>query len=136
MALVEDLVAGAAVVLAPEEVVEPDLVEARRRRVGREVAADPAEAVVRAEDHRDRVPADDPADPELDLLVTREERLLLRADRVDVAGLGQRRQADVQLARALEQLVDEEAGPALALLADELVERVEPFLGLGRVDVR
>ena len=99
------------------------------------MAADPREAVVRAKDHRDGVPADDPPDPLLELLVAREVRLLLRADRVDVARLGQRRQADVELARALEQLVDEEAGAALALLLDDLVEGGEPFLGLGRVDV-
>jgi hypothetical protein len=48
----------------------------------------------------------------LDLLVTREEGLLLRADRVDVAGLGERRQPDVELASALEELVDEEPGAA------------------------
>src|SRR5437868_5094634 len=99
------------------------------------MATDASEAVVRPEDHRDRVPADDSADPELDLLVPREERLLLGADRVDVPRLRQRRQADVELPRALQQLVHQEPGPALALLLDELVERVEPLLGLGRVDV-
>ena len=50
-------------------------------------------------------------------------RLLLRADGVDVAGLGQRRQPDLELAGALEQLVDEEPGAGLALLLDHLVER-------------
>ena len=68
-------------------------------------------------------------------LVAREVRLLLRADRVDVAGLGERRQADLELAGALEQLVDDEPGPALALSGHHLVERGEPILGLGGIDV-
>ena len=136
MALVEDLVAGLGfVVLAPEEVVEADLVEGRGRGVRREVTADPGEPAVRPEDHRHGIPADQPADPQLELLVAREERLLLGADRVDVAGLGQRRQADVQLARPLEQLEHEEPGAVLALVADDLVERLEPLRGLRLVDV-
>ena len=110
VALEEDLVAGLAVVLAAEEVVEADLVQAGRGGVRREVAADAGEPAVRAQHHRRRVPADDPADPPLHLLVAREVRLLLGADRVDVAGLGQRRQPDLELARALQQLVDEEPG--------------------------
>src|SRR5947208_652300 len=99
------------------------------------MATDASEAVVRPEDHRDRVPADDPANPQLDLLVPREERLLLGADGVDVPRLRQRRQPDMELPRALQELVHQEPGPALALLLDELVERVEPLLRLGGVDV-
>ena len=136
VALVEDLVAGLAVVLAAEEVVEADLVQAGRRRVRREVPADAREAAVRAEHHRRRVPADEPADSPLDLLIAREERLLLGADGVDVARLGERRQPDLELAGTLQQLVDEEPGTGLAGLADDLVERFEPFLCFVRVDVR
>jgi hypothetical protein len=136
VALVEDLVARLAVVLAPEEVVEADLVQACRRGVGREVAADPGELAVRPQDHGGRVPADQPPDPPLDLLVAREERLLLGADRVDVAGLGERRQPDLELACALQQLVDEEPGTGFAGLLDDLVEGFHPILGFVRVDVR
>ena len=96
----------------------------------------PGEAVVRPEDHRHGVPADDPPDPVLERLVAGEERLLLGADRVDVAGLGQGRQADVQLAGPLEQLEHEEPGTALPFLADDLVERLQPFGRLALVDVR
>ena len=136
VALVEDLVARLAFVLAPEEVVEADFVQAGGRRVRREVPADAGEAAVRAEHHRRRVPADQPADSPLDRLVAREERLLLGADRVDVAGLGERWQADLELAGAFQQLVDKEPGSGLPGLVDDLVERFEPFLGFVRVDVR
>src|SRR5437867_5661156 len=94
VALEEDLIARGPVVLSPEEVVEADLVQARRRGVGREMTADPLEVVVGADDHRDRVPPDEPPDAELHLLVSGEIRLLLRRDGVDVPRLGERRQAD------------------------------------------
>ena len=103
VALEEDLVAHARGVLAAEEVVEADFVEAGRAGVGGEVATDARRAAVGAQDHRHGVPADHPPDAVLHLLVARELGLLLRRDRVDVARRGQRRQAEVELARALEQ---------------------------------
>ncbi len=95
----------------------------------------PGRPVVGPQDHGHGVPADQPPDAPLHLLVAREERLLLRADGVDVARLGQRRQADVQLAGTLEQLVEQEAGALVAFLAVDLVQRIQPLLRLGRVDV-
>ena len=135
VSLEEDLVAGA-VVVAAEEVVEADLVEAGGAGVGRQVAADALELGVRAQHHRQRVPADEAPDLELHLLVAREVRLLLGADGVDVAGLDQVRQPDLQLARALEQAEEEEAGAVRAGLLHDRVERVDPLLRLDRVDVR
>ncbi len=130
-----DLVAAARVVLAAEEVVEAHLVQAGRRGVGREVTAEPGEPVVRPQDHRHGVPADQPPDAPLQRLVAREPGLLLGADRVDVAGLGQGRDADVALAGPLQQLVHQEAGAVLALLVQDLVQGVEPLAGLDLVDV-
>ena len=136
VALEVDLVAGGAVIGPAEEVVEADLVQAGGAGVGGQVPADPLEAGVGAQHHRQRVPADHAADPQLHRLVAGEVRLLLRRDGVDVAGLDQRRQAHVQLAGALEQLVDQVAGAVGAFLLDHGVERLDPLLGLGRVDVR
>src|SRR5207245_2406671 len=62
MTLEEDLVARRTLVLAAEEVVEPDLVEACGRGVRREVTAYAFVVMVGPNDHRDRVPADDPTD--------------------------------------------------------------------------
>ena len=92
------------VVRSAEEVVEADLVQAGGAGVGGEVAADALEPGVRAQHHGQRVPADHAPDAELHRLVAGEVGLLLGADRVDVAGLGQAREADLELARALEQL--------------------------------
>ena len=72
VALEVDLVAERSVVLAAEEVVEADLVERRRRRVRREVAADAVGGLVRLDDHHRRVPSDEGTDPTLDELVAGE----------------------------------------------------------------
>jgi hypothetical protein len=91
----EDLIAAALGIPAPEEVVEADLVERRRRRVRRDVPADPLVALVGPGHHHGRVPPDDLTDLALDLLVTGEVGLLLGSDRVDVVGRDHRRQADL-----------------------------------------
>ena len=134
VALEEHLVAGA-VVLAVEEVVEADLVERARRGVGGEVAADPGVAGVGTRHHGGRVPADVGADPSLEVLVPGEDGLLVGRDRVDVRRRDGRREVDLKGDRATEQLHEDEAGPGLATLADDSVERVDPLVGLGRIDV-
>ena len=55
-------------VAAAEEVIEADLVERRRRREGRDVAADAVRLAVGAHHHRHRIPADEALDPPLDFL--------------------------------------------------------------------
>ena len=79
MALEVDVVAGRAVVLAAEEVVEADLVERGRAGERRQVAADAVGVLVGLDDHHRRVPADEGADAALDVLVAGEPRLLLAA---------------------------------------------------------
>ncbi|WP_344932998.1 hypothetical protein [Actinoplanes nipponensis] len=70
VALEEDVVAAARVVLAAEEVVHADLVEAGRRRVRRDVATDADVRPLRAVHQHRGVPADVGPDPALDELVT------------------------------------------------------------------
>jgi len=100
------------------------------------VSADAGEVVICPEDHRRGVPADQAADPELHRLVAREERLLLGGDRVDVARLGERWDADLELAGALQKLVEDEPGTLRAAGVHEGVQRIHPLLRFGRVDVR
>ena len=134
--LEEHLVARLAVVLAPEEVVEPDLVERRGRGVGGDVAADAGAAGPVRPRHHDRgVPPDVGADPPLDVLVAGEPRLPLRRDRVDVVGGAQGGHADLLLARPFEQAQHEVAGPAPAAGAGDGVERVDPVPRLVGVDI-
>ena len=66
MTLDIDMIAGAALRLASEEVVEANLVERRRRRVRGQVAADAVGRHVGTHDHRHRVPANVRTDAALD----------------------------------------------------------------------
>ncbi len=132
VALVEDLVAHPGRVLAPEEVVEAHLVQARRGRVRGQMATDARRRGVGAQDHGDGIPADHAPDAPLHLLITRELGLLLGRDGVDVAGLGERRQTDVQLACTLEQPIEHELGTGDAIRADDGVERIDPVVRLSQ----
>ena len=135
VALDEDLVAAARVVLAAEEVVEADLVERGRRRVGRDVAADADARPLRAVHRHRRVPPDPAAVGALGLLVAGEPRLAVGRDGVDVVGAGQRGHADVALAGALEHAQHEVAGALLPGGVEHGVEGIQPLGGLLRVDV-
>ena len=123
VALDVDLVTAAGVVLAAEEVVEADLVEAGGRLVRRDVAAHLEALAVGARHHDRGVPADERADPALDVLVAGEPRLALGRDGVDVVGAAQRRDADLLLAGALEQPQHDVAGSLAAALVDHARRR-------------
>ena len=135
VALEEHVVAAAGVVPAAEEVIEPDLVHRRDRRVGGEVAADgDAGALGAMDDHR-RVPAVDVAQLLLELHVTGVLRLVLLGDRVHVVR-GQRvREVQVLVAGMLDEALHDLGGPIGAAVLDEPVERVEPLPGLLRVGI-
>ncbi len=136
VALDEDLVAAAGVVLAAEEVVEADLVERRAGGVRRNVATDTHTRPLRAVHRHRGVPADPRAVAALHLLVTREPRLPLGGDGVDVVRAGQRGHADVVLTRTLQQTQHQVPGPLLTATLEHLVERLEPLGRLFGVDVR
>ncbi len=135
VALDVHVVAGQAVVLAAEEVVEADFVERRRAGEGGEVTADPVGLLVGPDDHHRGVPADVGADAALDVLVAREEGLLLGGDRVHIRRRHRRRVPDLQLVGTLQQLGDEEPGSGLAARVDHRVQRVEPLARLARIGV-
>ena len=106
-----DVVAGVAVVLAAEEVVEADLVQAGRAGVGAEVAADSFGVLVRAHDHHRCVPTHERADAALDVLVAGEPRLGFARDGVDVRRADRRGEADLRRVRPFEQLAEQETRP-------------------------
>ena len=136
VALEVDVVAGVAVVLAAEEVVEADLVQRRRAGERGQVAADAVGVLVGVDHHRRGVPPDEGADAPLDELVAGEPRLGLARDGVDVGGGDGGGERHLRLAGALEQLAEQEAGAGLAVGVDDGVEAVEPLLRLGRIGVR
>ncbi len=135
VALEVDLVAGLPVALAPEEMVEADLVQAGRAGEGGQVAADALGGVVGPHHHDGGVPADVGPDAPLDVLVAREPRLLVRGDGVDVRGRDRGREPDLILPGSFQQLHEKEPGPGLAPGVDYGIERVDPLRRLLGVDV-
>ncbi|CAG7629134.1 hypothetical protein SBRY_20538 [Actinacidiphila bryophytorum] len=136
VALEEDLVAAPAVVLAAEEVVEAHVVERRRRREGRDVAADTDTGALCAGDHHRGVPPGRVQDAPLDLLVAGEERLVLGRDGVHVVGAAHLGHRDALLAGALDEPQHQVAGTFTAALVDGRVQRVEPFRRLLGIEIR
>src|SRR5262249_22665403 len=122
-------------VLAPEEMVETDLVEAGAAGVGGDMPADTVLRAVGPADHDRRIPADVGPDPALDVLVAGEPRLQLGWDGVDEVGARQAGHADGLFAGALEELEHQEPGAAAAALGDDRVQGLQPFGGFRRVDV-
>src|ERR1022692_3503064 len=135
MALDEHLVAGLAMILAAEEVIEADLIQAGRRGVGSDVAGDAQPGPVGAGDHDGGVPADVGADAPLDVLITGKPRLALGRDGVDVVGAAQAGNPNLLLTGAFQQPEHDVPGPAPAAGPDYGVERLDPFSGLVLVDV-
>ena len=135
VALEVDVVAGRAVVLAAEEVVEADLVEAGRTGERGEVAADSVGRHVGAHHHDRGVPADEGADAAFDVFVAGEPRLHLARNGVDVRRGHRGRERHLALAGSFEQSGQQVARADLAVHVDHRIERVEPLLGFTRVGV-
>ncbi len=122
VALEVDVVAAPVAILAPEEVVEADLVEQCGRRIARKMTADAIGAAVGASDHEHGVPAHDAADARLELLVARVVGLLLGRDGVDVGRAHRRRDTDATLVGVGDELVHEIAGANGTIDVDDRIE--------------
>ena len=133
VALHEDQVAAVRVGRGVPEVVEADVVEHRRRREARDVAADVG-VLVRAQHHRHGVPADVMADLLLDVEVAGKVRLAIDRDRVDVRGVRGERQVGAGLSRGIDEVLNEEMGAGGTFGGEDAGQRIQPFacfLGIG-----
>ena len=135
MALEVHLVAGLAVVLAAEEVVEADLVEAAERGEGGEVAADAVGVRVGADHHDGGVPADVGPDAPLEVLVAGEPGSW-SGGMVLTYGVETWPGKPTWCSRGpLEELHQEEPGAGLAPGVEDGVEGVDPLGRLLGIDV-
>src|SRR5680860_143635 len=131
--LEEDLLPEDLLALALEEVVEPDFVEGRGRRVGRKVAANAFDLPVRSSHHDRSVPPHVVAETSLHGLVTGERRLRLRPDRIDVVGGQLRADVDSGSTSALEGTAEDLLRSTNAVHRDQGIDGVEPLLRFDRV---
>jgi hypothetical protein len=122
MALDEDMVAATGMILAAEEVVEADLVQAGRTLIGRDVAADLKTLAVGLADHDRRIPPDESPNPTLDVLVAWEPRLGFRRNRVDVITAPQSWQTHLARPRSLKQLEHDEPDAIPSFVIEQAVE--------------
>jgi hypothetical protein len=121
-----------------EEVVEPDLVQRRRRRERRDVTANALFELVGLDHHRERVPTRQALDASLDLAAAGKRRLLVRRNRVDVRRVRAERLPHAVQAGVILQVAEKPRHPCRAAGLEHVVERVEPFarfegFDLGRV---
>src|SRR6187200_3578997 len=136
MPLDEDMIAATGMILAAEEVVETDLIQARCALVGRDVATDLKPFAVGLADHDRGVPADESADPSFDVFVTGEPWFGLRWNCVDVVAAAQCGQANLTRSRLLQHLEHHEASTIPALVLEQAVKRLQPVGSLIRIGIR
>ena len=122
MALDEDVVTAAGMILATEEVVEAHLIQAGGTLVGRDVTADFKPLAVGLAHHDRRVPSDKSTNPAFDVLVTREPGLGFRWNRVEVIAASQRRQAYLAGSRLLKQFEHDEPGTVPSFFLQQAVQ--------------
>ena len=111
MTLDEHLIAAARMRLTAEEVVETDLVQRRRRRVGRNMASHTDSRALSPVHHDRGVPPDPRPVASLDVLVAGKPRLEFGRDGVHVVGRRQRGDRDPLFAGAFQQPQHQVARP-------------------------
>ncbi len=136
MRLEVDEIAALPVGAAAKEVVEPDFEDLRRRGVAGDVSAELAVRLVRAHDHRQRVPSHDRRETLLDGEIARIRALVLDRHGIAIGGKRLLVRRDADLLRTGEQPLDQEQGARRPGGGDDRLERLDPFIGLQRIGVR
>ena len=135
MRLKEHQVACMTIARRAEEVIEAGLENLGDRRIARDVSAELAVRLIGANDHRQRIPADDRGDALLERQVPRIKALILERDRVAVGGERLDLGDDSELARVPFELLDQKEAALFAHVSDDRFERVEPFAGFRGVGI-
>ena len=117
------------------EVVEADLVQRGQRLERGDVAAELRGGLVGADDHRDRVPAHDRAQPALEGGVAGERRLAVGGDRVDIVGVEGGDRARAGVLGALDDARQQFARALGTVVGDDRVDCLQPFGGLDCVEI-
>ena len=117
------------------KMIEADLVERRRRRIARDVAAVLGAQAVRVDDHRHRVPADVRLDAPLDRAIAGILGLLAYGNRVEIGRVRAIRQIRARAARVIDHALEQVVGALRAMHSEHGIDRLEPLLRLLRVEI-
>ena len=99
------------------------------------MATDAQTLAVSPADHDGGIPAHVSADATLGIFVAGKPRLALGRNGVHEVGAAKRRHADRLLAGALQQLQQQEAGPAATFGVDYRIQTLDPLAGFRGIDV-
>ncbi|BCW48803.1 hypothetical protein StoSoilB13_11450 [Arthrobacter sp. StoSoilB13] len=136
VSLEEHLVPARGMVLAAEEMVEPDLVQGRRAGIGGNMPAHPDIGPLRTMDHDRGVPPHVRTVPALELLVPREFCFLVHRDRVHIISGRYHRHTHRPGTGTLQQRTHNVLGTLRALLRDQRIKGLNPLRGLFRITIR
>ena len=117
------------------EVVEPDLVQGGGGGEARDVAPELGALAVRLHHHRHRVPPHERANAPFDRRVSGGVALARFRNGVEVGGVGRVGEVGAGAARFRDEVLDEEVGARDPVAFQHRLERLQPLLGLRRIDV-
>ena len=135
MSLDKDEVALLLVRRAAPKVIETDFVQRRRRSVTRNMAPVLGIDAIGIDHHGHRIPADVRLDTTFERAIPRVFGLTTLVDRVQVCRIRAIRQVRARAASEVDHLVQQEVRPFRAMLREDRINRLQPFTGLGRIDV-
>jgi hypothetical protein len=117
-----------------EEMVEADLVEGGGGGVGGDVAANVVLDAVGADDHGQRIPANQAFDAALEFLISWEKRFKAYGDGVGVGGVGGEREVDAGDGGVGAKTLENFGGDFWAAGFEDGVEGLEPLLDFDVFD--
>ncbi len=135
VALVVDQVARVFVGRRAKEVVEPDVVERRRRRKRRDVPTEIIACLIGAHHHCERVPTDQRTNAALHEQIARHEGFFVRRNRIAVRRGDRIRQTNAGSRHPRRQSLQQEVRAFGTLVVQQIFESIEPLASFVRIRV-
>ena len=135
VALEEHQVPAVLFMRSAPEVIEADVVQGGHRGECGHVPAEAGMFLVGPHHHRHGVPADQRADPPLQSGIPRAAFFLRRRNGIEIGRGRAVRDGQPGAPRPVQQALDQVMGARRAFLLEDRIQRLQPLLGLQRVDI-
>jgi Lrp/AsnC family transcriptional regulator, leucine-responsive regulatory protein len=133
--LIKDEISRRGFIAGTKKMIETHLEDFRSRRVTGDVSAEFAVSFVRADNHRECVPADNRGQPLFHCKIAGIATLILERDRVLIGGIRRPAIDETERIRTLAQAAQQKCAALLAGTRDACGQGFEPFLRLARVGI-